>query len=171
MNGELPQQIIHRRREMVRHLHYTGLSVPLILERLEKHDFLFPLVADYDEKYSMVATDIAAIKKAAMEAIAIDEFDIKQQHALYIDRANFLYYQALQDGNLSLAGNFSKDIARAYGVQTDEPIIVQGDMLNLLKGAQVQAQKRLQERKAIDVTPEKLPDVVRPQSEVILNKR
>lgn len=107
-----------------------------------------------------------------MDDIAIDEFDFKQQHALYIDRQKFLYNQALQDGNLALAGNFSKDIARAYGVQTDEAIVVKGDFLSMMKGAKEQALRKLAERKVIDVTPETMPiEVVKPAADVIFHKR
>lgn len=167
----LPKQSIDRRRDLIRHLFYTGLSVPLILERLEKHEFLFPITADYDEKYAIAASDIAAIKKEAIAAIAIDEFDIKEQHALYIDRQKFLYHLALQDGNLPLASTLSKDIGKAYGVRTDEPIVIQGNLLDLLKGMQGSPQKKLEEQKVIDVTPEVMPDVpVRVRADAIFHK-
>lgn len=168
----LSKEIIDKRQEMVRHLHYTGIKIPLILQRLSDHLSLFPPAADYDERFCIIASDVATINKQAMDDIAIDEFDFKQQHASYIDRQKFLYNQALQDGNLALAGNFSKDIARAYGVQTDEAIVVKGDFLSIMKGAKEQALRKLADRKVIDVTPETMPiEIVKPAADAIFHKR
>lgn len=166
MYGEPSKQIIDRRRELVRHLHYSGLSIPLILERLEKHDTLFTLTSSYDDRYQQIHHDIEVIKKEAMDVINIDAFDAKEQHALYIDRQKYLYHLALQDGNIALASTISKDIAKSYGVQTDEPIIVAADIMTLMKKAQQDATKKLEEKKAIDITP----PVAKPSPESIFAK-
>lgn len=169
---ELLKQSADRRRDLIRHLYYTGLSVSLILERLNKHDSLFPITADYDERYSIVASDIAKIRKEAIEAVNIDEYEIKEKHAEYIIRQEFLYHLAIQDGNLALARVISLDLGRAFGVEVDEVMTVKTDLLGLLRNAQAGAAKKLQERKAIDVTPqETIPDAIRPQADAIFHKR
>ena len=168
----LPKQAVNRRRDIVRHLFHTGLSISLILERFESQDFdlLFPPLADYDDRYSLIAADIAAIKKESLEAVNITAFDVQEQHALYIDRQQFLYRQALADGNLALARVISQDIAKSYGIQVDEPIEVRGDLLSMLRGAQQAAARKIEERKAIDVTPlEVMPD--KPAADAIFVKR
>lgn len=171
MGYELTRQNIERRRDIVRRHYYTGLSVSLILERLEDMDALFPPGADYDERYSIIANDIAAIKKGAMEAISIAEFDAQQKHAEYVDRMNFLYHAAIQDGNIALAAQLSKSIAQAYGVTTDEPVVVRGDFLSTMMSLKQSAQRKLEERKVIDVTHEVIPaEIVKPAADVILNK-
>lgn len=170
---ELSKQSVDRRRDIVRRYHYVGFSVLQILERLEDHKYpLFPLTADYDSKYSVIASDIAIIKKEDLEKINITEFDAQEQHAHYLARQTFLYNLSLEDGNLALASSLSKDIARGYGIITDEPVVVRTDLMSLLKNAQAGAQKKLQERKVIDVTPqETIPDAIRPQADAIFHKR
>ena len=170
---ELLKESVDRRRDLVRRYHYVGLSIAQILERLDGHKYpLFSMTADYDDKYSTIASDIGVIKKEAMEAINITEFDAQEQHAHYLMRQTFLYNLSLEDGNLALASSLSKDIARGYGISTDEAIVLKGDLLSLLKGAQQTAARKLEERKTIDVTPrEAIPDAVKPQADIIFNKR
>lgn len=101
-----------------------------------------------------MTSDIVKIRKEAIEAVNIDEYEIKEKHAEYIIRQEFLYHLAIQDGNLALARVISLDLGRAFGVEVDEVVTVKTDLLGLLRSAQAGAAKKLQERKMIDVTPQ-----------------
>ena len=172
---ELLKQSVDRRRDLVRRYHYIGLSIFQILERLDGHKYpLFPVTADYDEKYGVIASDVAIIKKKDLESINVTEFDAQEQHALYIARQTFLYNLSLEDGNLALASSLSKDIARGYGISTDEAIVLKGDLMSMLRNAQQTATRKLEERKIIDVTPqEAIPDALatKVQADAIFHKR
>lgn len=148
--------IVDRRRDLVRHLHGIGLSVLQIIERIEGHFELFPSTATYKQKRSIIDNDIIEIRNKVMADIAIDTFDAKEKHAEYVEQQKFLYYKAVQDGDYTLAERVSKNIAKAYGINTEEPIVIKSDILTVLSRAREDFKKRkeIEETKAIDVTPE-----------------
>lgn len=160
-----------KRRDLVRLLHHTKLSVPQIVERLDKHYELFPPYCNYEEKKRFVYDDIRAITQDIMADIAIETFDAKQKHAEYIQELIFLYQKALGDSDYALAFQLAKSKAKAYGIQTDEPIVIKTDLMTAFKSAKdlldKKRQREIEEKKTIDITPQ----IVRPTADAILNKR
>lgn len=149
------EEIVDRRREIVRHWWHISTAVPVILERLSRHDeyaFLDPLLT-YRQRCKVIQEDIEAIRREAHAGLDVSEMDAKLAHADYIVRTEYIYSQSLQQGNLELAQKLNKDIAKAKGVQTDEPIVVKGDFLTIMMEATKKARATVehQEQKVIDV--------------------
>lgn len=172
----MESNIVDRRRDLVKHLHFTRLSVSQIVAKIDGHgelSALFPAHSTYEERKRIIRDDIKTIQADLTADIAIEEFDAKQKHAEYIGRQEFLYTLALRDGNLPLANEVSKTIAKAYGIQTDEPIVVKTDTMALMQAAFKKMQNREQPKieeqttEVIDITPQ----AVKPAADVILAKR
>jgi hypothetical protein len=67
--------------------------------------------------------------------------------------------KAVENGNYALAAKLSKDIARAHGVVTEEPIRVETDLLKQMSDAFAMGEKRFLERKQKHALPVPTIDV------------
>lgn len=159
------EEIVDRRREIVRHWYMMQTAVPVIIERLSDHDdfALLDPTLRYREKVKVIQDDILAIRRDIGSAINVAEIDAKEAHAVYIARTEYHYGLALQAGNIELAQKLNKDSAKAKGVQTEEPIVIKGDILEIMREASARAQRIAQEevdkQNTIDVTPQQqLPE-------------
>jgi len=141
------------RQDLVQHYWRLGLSIPEMMQRLEIEGLL-ATTQTYAAQYAIVSRLLKTVKHEAAKSYTVTPEDNRQAWREYVDRQTFLYYQAVQSGDLALAGELSKDLARAHGINTDEPIVIKTDLMTMLKNAQEQARKKLEARRSIiDVTP------------------
>jgi hypothetical protein len=129
------------RRELIEHYEHMGLSIRAMLTKLDDQG-LFAPTQNYAARYAATRRIIDSIKRENASRHAVTEEASRREWRSYIDRTTFLYYQALREGNLALAGQFSKDIARAFGVETDAPVQVQTNLLATLQAAVAAAQAK-----------------------------
>lgn len=163
------EEVVNRRREIVRHWWHMKTAVPVILDRLSAHDdfALLDPTLTYRQKIKVIEEDVKAIRDEVFSSVNVTEIDAKEAHAEYISRLEYLYGQALQAGNLDLARTLARDSANAKGIVTDRPASIgAGDALTMIMEAnrvgREQAMKRMGQAEAepervIDVTPPALP--------------
>jgi len=152
-------ELIDKRRDIIRRQFYLGNKLPAIISSLEKNS-LFPRSLSWGEKCRIVEDDLRIIHKEDRERLATTLDDQKEAQQQYILRQMHLWDLAMEAKDLATASQVSKDIARAQGVQTDQPIQVKTDLAELLMGMSrkksvAQDEKpKIEERKAVSLLPE-----------------
>lgn len=136
---------VEERRELVRGYHRQGLSPAAIISRLDAKQY-FPTTKTYSAKRNLIREDLRFIAAEDRRRYAHTLDEINAALIAYVGRTEHLYGKAVENGEIDLARQLSKDLARAYGVQTDEPVKVELDMASLMKDAFLSAQAK---RKAI----------------------
>lgn len=148
------------RKELVRAYHHQGLSVTDMLRRLDGNG-LFSPTQRYNARYSLVARLLRSTQKEDAKRYRVLQDEAGRALVEYIGRQSFLYQKAVEDGNWALARDLSKDIARAHGVPTEEPIRVETDLLSQLQAAfQVGMKKVTEERRRIAESSKETPKAI-----------
>lgn len=147
------------RKELVRAYYRQGLSVPDIIRRLDQNT-LFSPHQTYNARYSAVLRLRRSVQREDSRRFRALQQDSEQALTQYIARQEYLYMKAVENGNYELAAKLSKDIARAFGVPTEEPIKIETDILTQMGAAFAMAEKKMAERRkqalpalAIDTAP------------------
>ena len=144
-------QILERRRSIVRSLYYQGVQQSDIIERLEK-DQLFPEAKSWSSKKQILRRDIDMIVLADAQRFQGLEIDTERARQEYIARQEGIYAKAMERNDLEVAIRASKDIAKAHGIQTDEPV-VKSEGLATIMGRMMNKDRLPAPQKTIDVTP------------------
>ena len=132
------------RIEIVRLMSRAGMDAVKICARLDKFDF-FPDDMPYQKQMEVVAGDIRKVKREDKGRFDALREDSQAAWAEYVGRQMALFEKCMDDGDHALATQVSKDIARAYGIDTNEPIKIEGDLVSLMRAA---TQKALEKRNA-----------------------
>src|SRR5262245_8527794 len=141
------------RKDLVRNYGRLGLSIPIIIRRLDEQGFFSP-TQSYNARYSIVVRLLRSVKREDAKSYRVTQEDSNQARAEYLDRANYLYSQAIQLGDLRLAHDISMSIARAHGINTKEPIKVETNFYEVMLQASQMARANAALRKpSIEVTP------------------
>lgn len=143
-----PERIAER-WELVKLYYRSGVSEDQIAKILTDGEY-FPPSWDYRHKIIILRRDIKRIVKNDEQRFARIQQDGQLALIEYISRQELLYQKAMEDRDYGLARELSKDVAKAYGVPTEEPIRLEGDFLSQMKAAfQVGMQKRLEQSKSL----------------------
>jgi hypothetical protein len=150
------------RKDLVKTYLRQGVSIPEMLTRLDQNG-LFSPTQSYNARYSLVVRLCRSIRKEDSARYRVLRNDAERALVEYIARLEFLYAKAVENGDYKLARDISKDLAHAYGVQTEEPVRVETDMLVEMVDSFPHAEKKLEQWKqqaalsslipALDVIP------------------
>lgn len=132
------------RIEIVRIMSRAGMDAVKICARLDKFGF-FPDRLNYRQQLDVVLADMRKVKKEDKGRFDALREDSQSAWSEYVGRQMALFEKCMDDGDHALASQVSKDIARAYGIDTNEPIKIEGDLVSLMRAA---TQKALEKRNA-----------------------
>lgn len=127
----IAMDLLERRRNLVRTLHYQGLQEVDIIQKLDAAGF-FPETEYWKIKRDVVRRDIEKITLADAHRFHVLEVDAHRAHYDYITRQEAIYQKAMERNDLEVAARASKDIAKAHGVQTDEPNRPKEDLMTIM---------------------------------------
>jgi len=134
------------RKDLLKNYLRQGLSVPEMMDRLDRQG-LFAPTQGYGARYSLVSRLLRSIRKEDSRRFRVLQEDSERALIEYIERQSFLYRKVVEDGNYELAAKLSKDIAKAHGVVTEEPVRVETDILVQMGQAFALGEKKMQERR------------------------
>lgn len=149
------------RREVITRLFYAGKKIQEIIVVLDRRKALEAYT--FHEKIRFVKNEINSIKNRDRSSLLQLRKDADQAFAEYVGRQHFLYGLAVENRDIPNAMQLSKDIARAYGIRTDQPIEVKTDLGEMLRQASMarrpeppKAEKVEEPRRAIALLPASL---------------
>ena len=123
--------LIERRRHFIRVLHYQGWKEVDIIQKVTDEGF-FPETEYWTTKRKTVRRDIEIITLADANRFQMLEVDTHRAHHHYIARQEAIYQKAMERNDLEVASRASKDIAKAHGVQTDDPHRPKDDLRTIM---------------------------------------
>ena len=132
--------LVERRRHLIRALHYQGWKEVDIIQKIDREGF-FPETEHWTIKRNTVRRDIEKITLADAHRFQQLEIDVHRAHHDYISRQEAIYQKAMERNDLEVAARASKDIAKAHGVQTDEPHRPKEDLRTIMM--QMERKKQL----------------------------
>lgn len=159
----MPTSELHfTRLDLVKTLHYQGKSIVEIVDALEEQQLLSSSISA-SSKYRLVQRCLRKIRKEDLDRFHVTRDASDAALSEYIGRQTVLFELAVQSRQLETARGLSKDLARAFGVPTEEAIKVDGDLLTLLRAAtntnrerrkaQELASSPREDGNVIDITP------------------
>lgn len=147
---ELGIERTRERIELVRLYTRIGLREEQIIQRLTIGDYLNP-IWEYGKCLKVIRKDIKYVKREDQRRFNQLQEDAKIALAEYIFRQVAIFEKSIEDGNLTLASTTSKDIARAYGLATEEPVVIKGDIISQMKAAFSAAQQKIDQRRSLPI--------------------
>ncbi len=111
--------LVERRRNLIRTLHYQGYGEVDIICTLDEGKY-FPEMQTWKLKRDTVRRDIQIILSTDAQRFHGVETNATQAFHEYVARQETIYKRAMERNDLEAAIRASKDIAKAHGVQTDE---------------------------------------------------
>ena len=140
-----------QRLELVRLFYRLDIKETEIIQRLQDNGYI-PITWDFRKKQLLINRDLRRVKRE----------DINRYHRLmadgdralvdYIGKLETLFGKAYEDGNWPLCRDLAKDLARAHGVPTEEPIRIESDLLSQMQVAFQAGMKRISEQKNLPVS-------------------
>lgn len=140
------------RRELVRLWVRSGAHEDRIIQILVDGGYI-PPTWEYKGKRALVRSDIRKVQSEDTTKFQSLKLDAEKAWQEYVARQSMLFEKAMEEGNVAVASSISKDIARAYGIPTDEPIRVETNLLDQMKEAIQMGAKRLLEQKQRSIPP------------------
>ena len=147
---------VRQRQELVRLFSRLGIKESEIIQRLQDTGYI-PATWEFRKKQLLINRDVRKAKKEDIDRYRRLMADGDRALVNYIGKLEVLFEKSYEDGNWSLCRDLTKDLARAHGVPTEEPIRIEGDILSQMQLAFQAGMKRIAEQKrplpAIDVVP------------------
>lgn len=138
---------VRQRQELVRLFYRLGTKETEMIQRLQENGYI-PATWEFRKKQLLVNRDIRRAKKEDLDRYHRLMADGDRSLVDYIGRLETLFENAYQDGNWNLCRDLAKDLARAHGVPTEEPIRIEGDILSQMQIAFRAGMKRIAEQKS-----------------------
>lgn len=135
-----------QRTEIVRLLHRLGRKETEIIQRLQNDGYI-PLIWSFGKKTRLIRDDIRRVRKEDMAKFKSVMQDSDSALVDYIGRLQTLFDKAYEDGDWQLCRDLTKDIAKAHGVPTEEPIRIETDILSQMQLAFQTGMRRVSEQK------------------------
>lgn len=147
---------VRQRQELVRLFYRCGVKETEIIQRLQDNSYI-PASWEFRKKQLLVNRDVRKAKKEDIDRYRRLMQEGDRALVNYIGKLDTLFEKAYEDGNWSLCRDIAKDLARAHGVPTEEPIRIEGDILTQMQLAFQAGMKRIAEQKPPPPTIEVLP--------------
>ena len=143
---------VRQRQEFVRLYYRLGIKETEIISRMQENGYI-PALWEFKKKQSLIKRDLKKVKKEDIEQY--QRLIAEPDGALvdYIGKLKALFEKTYEDGNWSLCRDLAKDLARAHGVPTEEPIRIEGDILTQMQAAFQVGMKRISEQKTLPPPP------------------
>lgn len=137
---------VRQRQELVHLFYRLGIKETEIIQRLQDDGYL-PVTWEYRKKQLLVNRDVRRARKNDLDRYHRLIANGDQALVSYIGKLEVLFERAYGDGNWHLCRDLSKDLARAHGVPTEEPIRIEGDILSQMQLAFQVGMRRIAEQK------------------------
>lgn len=137
---------VRQRQELVRLFCRLGTKETEIIQRLQDDGYI-PASWGYRKKQLLVNRDLRRAKKEDLDRYHRLMGDGDRALVTYIGKLEVLFERAYADGNWSLCRDLTKDLAKAHGVPTEEPIRIEGDILSQMQQAFQMGMRRIAEQK------------------------
>jgi len=149
---------IRQRLELVRLFCRLGMKETEVIQRLQDGGYI-PISWEFKKKRSLVRRDIKKVNSEDVTRYKQLVSDGDGALIEYIGKLEVLFGKAYEDGDWHLCRDLTKDIARAHGVPTEEPIRIETDILSQMQIAFQAGIKKISEQKnlppPIDVSKNK----------------
>jgi hypothetical protein len=147
-----------QRIELIRLFCRLGIKETEVIQRLQDGGYI-PLSWDFKKKRRLIRKDIKKAKSEDLDRYKQLMSDADGALVEYIGKLEVIFEKAYEDGNWYLCRDLTKDLARAHGVPTEEPIRIETDILSQMQIAFQAGMKKINEQKnlppPIDVSDKK----------------
>ena len=135
-----------QRVELVRLFYRLGIKETEVIKRIEDIGYI-PATWEFRKKQLLINRDLRKVKRE--DIIRYQKLMQDGDRALvdYIGKLETIFERAYEDGNWQLCRDLTKDLARAHGVPTEEPIRIETDLLSQMQAAFQVGMKRMSEQK------------------------